>query len=282
VTSARTSSAQRRHTSPGEEESAVREALAVAVEAAHQASDYLMEHFGPPRKVERKESHHSVVSEQDRGSEALIIDRLMKDFPDHSFISEEAGRKGGDEDYLWVIDPLDGSSYYARGLPTFSTSLALLHRGEVILAVVSCPALGEFFSASKGKGAYLDGERIETSTIDRLDDSILSFGHRVLRLDDDGARTRDLLKSVRSVRAGGSCAQELCYVACGRIEGVISRDQRIWDYAAGKLILEEAGGILTSLGGAEPELETLGTGRLSLVASNGPLHRAILEKLKAE
>ncbi|KPJ53363.1 hypothetical protein AMJ39_05005 [candidate division TA06 bacterium DG_24] len=259
-----------------------RKALEIAVEAAREASHYLMDHFGPSREVERKESHHSVVSEQDRESESLIIERLRREFPDHSFISEEAGRDAISGDYLWVIDPLDGSSYYARGLDTFSISVALLHRWGPVLGIVSCPATGEFFSACKGEGAYVNGTRIQASTVDRLNDSIVSFGHRMLRLDDDGSATRELLRSVRSIRAGGSCAQELCYVACGRIEGVVSRDQSIWDYAAGKLILEEAGGTLTDFHGSSPQLESLRTRDLSLVASNRILQSAILEKLSHE
>jgi myo-inositol-1(or 4)-monophosphatase len=258
------------------------EALKVAVDAVREASEYLMSHFGSSRDVERKESHHSVVSEQDKQSEALLISRLKREFPDHSFIAEETGEESMSEDYVWIIDPLDGSSYYARGLKSFSVSLALLVKWEVKLGVVACPANQEFFCAWKGDGAYLNGVRVQTSKVQRLDDSILSFGHRMLRLDGYDSQMKKLLKSVRSVRAGGSLAQELCQVACGRIEAVINRDQSIWDYAAGKLILEEAGGALTDFHGGQPQLDNLRRRDLSLVASNGSLHARVVEILSQQ
>jgi len=255
----------------------VEEFLDVAKEAVRRASEYLLTHFGASENVERKESHYSIVSQQDRDSENLIISTIKKRFPHHSIISEESATREVLSDYVWVIDPLDGSSYYAKGLPSFSISLALLIEWEVILGIVICPANREFFHAVKSHGAYLNDNRIQTSKTVRFQDSIFSFGHKILRLDNLRAQTKTLLESVRSIRGGGSCSQELCNVACGRTEALIKVDQSIWDYAAGKLILEEAGGTFSDFRGNRPAFNSLRERDFCLIASNGILQEEILK-----
>ena len=253
------------------------EPIDIAIEAAKRASEYLIAHFGTSKNVWRKESHHSIVSRQDKESEDLIISTIKKKFPYHSIISEESDTEAVLSDYVWVIDPLDGSSYYARGLSSFSVSLALLYRWEIILGVISCPANKELFHALKGRGAYLNGNNIQTSKIEHFHDSIFSFGHKILRLDNFRSQTRILLLSVRSIRGGGSCAQELCNVACGRTEALIKLDQSIWDYAAGKLIVEEAGGTFSDFYGNIPTFSSLRERDFCFLASNSLLHEKVLK-----
>lgn len=257
----------------------IEEFLDIAKEAVRKASEYLLMHFGASENIERKESHYSIISQQDKDSEDLIISTIEKRFPHHSIISEERATKEMLSDYVWVIDPLDGSSYYAKGLPSFSISLALLYKWEVILGIVSCPANKELFYALKSRGAYLNGNRIQTSNIEDFHDSIFCFGHKILRLDNFRSQTKTLLESVRSIRGGGSCAEELCNVACGRIEALIKMDQSIWDYAAGKLILEEAGGIFRDFHGNKPAFNSLRERDFCLIASNAILQEKILKIL---
>ncbi|MBN2181791.1 MAG: inositol monophosphatase [Sedimentisphaerales bacterium] len=194
-------------------------------------------------------------------------------------MSEEHGQIIRNDELTWVIDPLDGSSYYVRGLQSFRISVALLHQWQPVLGIVSCPLNAEFFTALHAGGSYLNGKPITVSSHRKLQDCIFSFSHRFL-MDTEYRRPRDeLVASCRSIRGGGSCAQELCYIACGRIDSLIAPAQKIWDFAAGILIVEEAGGQLTNFAGESPDYFAISQKDFSLVASNGHIHRQILESL---
>ena len=248
--------------------------IAVAQLAAQKAGDYLRENFGKTICSATKESQHSVVTAHDLESERIIIELLQLYFPSHSILSEEMGLKDRKTSYLWVIDPLDGSSYYARGIPTYSVSISLLKNMEIICGVVYCPANNEMFYAEKGGGAFLNKSSISVSPINKLNESIFSAGHRYLRLEIYETEMRKLLKAVRSIRAGGSCAQELCNVAVGRIDALLTVNQSFWDYAAGALILEEAGGTITDIVGVKLNIDKYMLKKFDLLATNTILHTA--------
>lgn len=250
--------------------------LKVAIESVDIASDYLLENLGKDPKSKTKESHHSVVSAHDLVSEKLIIKHIKKSFPDHEIISEEQGSNSILSEYIWILDPLDGTSYYLREIPSFSISLAILHNWQLLIGVVKCPTTNERFVAVRNKGASLNSKPIEVSRVATLDNAVLSFGHKYLRINRPDLTQPKILKSVQSIRAGGSCAMELCYIACGRLDGVIQLDQSIWDYAAAMLILQEAGGELTNFDGNFPEFENLREKDFSFVASNKLLHKLIV------
>ncbi|MDP2982120.1 MAG: inositol monophosphatase [Candidatus Latescibacter sp.] len=253
--------------------------LSYGQEAVGLASQHLLAHWGDCRQVEKKESHHSVVTKEDIQSEEIIVEFLEKVVPGHSLISEERGRTLRDSEFVWVFDPLDGSSYYIRGLQSFSVSLALLCEWQPVLGIVACPANGEVFTAVRGGGSFLNAKQISTSSVCELRDCILSFSHRFLRAPEYLKPRTELVPSCRSIRGGGSCAQELCYIACGRIDGFIAPAQSLWDFAAGSLILTEAGGHFSGFAGESPEYLRMSQKDFAIVGSNGTVHRIILAEL---
>jgi len=245
--------------------------LHFAIATAKAAGNYLMENFGKTHKQTEKESLHSIVTAHDISVEKIIIEKIKMAYPSHGILSEECGALDGDSEYRWVIDPLDGSSYFARGLPSFSVAIALLYKNEVILGVIENPVYQETFYATKGGGAFLNQTAIKVSTTSNLSSAIVNFGHRYLRLPDYQPQSGELLKAVRSIRAGGSCAQELCQIASGRTDGLITVNQAPWDFLAGKLILEEAGGKLTRLDGTEILVPDTLIKPTDIVGTNGVL-----------
>lgn len=245
--------------------------LQFAISTAQAAGHYLMENFGDMHAQTEKESLHSIVTAHDLAVEKLIIDRIKAAYPSHGILSEESGAFDTDSEYLWVIDPLDGSSYFARGLPNFSVAIALVYKNEIILGVVENPLYQETFYATKRGGAFRNQNSIKVSTSSTLSSAIFNFGHRYLRLPEYQPHSGELLKAVRSIRGGGSCAQELCQIACGRIDGLITVNQAPWDFLAGKLILEEAGGKLVKLNGSEISIEESLKKTTDIVATNGVL-----------
>ena len=254
--------------------------LSTAKEAALLAGHYLKKNFGDQIQTVDKESHHSIVTQHDIEAERLIIDLLKNKFPSHGILSEEIGLMRGDADYIWVIDPLDGSSYYSRGIETFSVSVALMYRYEVIAGAIYLPVQGELFFAEKDKGAFLNEKKINVSATADLRESIGNFGHRYLRLEEYDKGMRNLLKSIRSVRGGGSCAMEMSYLACGRIDIVLTVNQSFWDYAAGSLIVSEAGGEVTDIKGNHVDPQKYLMSKYDLMTSNGHVHKNILKLIK--
>lgn len=199
--------------------------------------------------IETKSSVHDVVTKVDKLSESMLIERIGKHFPDHSVLGEESGEHDAHSDYLWIIDPLDGTNNYSQGLPVFTISIGLQYRGETVLGVVYAPYLGELFSAIRGKGAFLDGKWIHVSGKTELDQSVLATGfpydkgiHPVNNIDN----LSRILPYLRGIRRMGSAAYDLCCVAAGFFDGYWELGLKPWDVCAGMLIVEEAGGIIQS------------------------------------
>jgi myo-inositol-1(or 4)-monophosphatase len=256
----------------------LQELMACAQQAILSASEYLLDRWGKTANI-RKKSLHKIVIEEDLHSEEMIISSLEKALPEHSFISEECGGMMRNRDFVWVIDPLDGTSYYARGLKAFSISITFLYKWQPVLGLVTCPADSETFTAMRSSGALLNGEKIVSSSISQFGDSIVSYSHRFLREPQYLASRSIMIPGCRSIRGGGACAQELCYVACGRIDGFIAPVQKIWDFAAGGLILEEAGGRLTDFFNGNPNYAALLNDDFHVAASNNRIHDQILGQL---
>jgi len=189
-------------------------------------------------------------------------------------LAEEGGALPGEEDARWIVDPLDGTTNYAHGLPVFAVSIALEKAGEVVLGVVHDPMREETFVAERGEGANLNGEPISVSETDELVRALVVTGFPYDR--DEVPATVDLFGHfsmlVQGMRRLGSAALDLCYVAAGRLDAYYERGIHAWDVAAGNLILEEAGGTITNYRGGPFETE-----EADLVASNGPLHPALVE-----
>lgn len=251
--------------------------LEVAVDAARRAGGLLLERFGARRQVDYKGSPSNLVTEMDRQAEALIVERLRRRFPDHAILAEEGGTHAGSVTHRWIVDPLDGTTNYAHGMPFFAVSIALEIEGQVALGVVYDPNRAECFTARRGQGAFLNGSPLRVSETPTLDESLLSTGYpyeiRKVR-DNNLAEHAALMVRCRSIREMGSAAINLALVAAGRLDAFWELKLGPWDVAAGCLMVEEAGGRVTTPDGGPVDL-----GAPSVVASNGRIHGEILAAL---
>jgi myo-inositol-1(or 4)-monophosphatase len=251
--------------------------LSIAVDAARGAGRLLRDELGGARRISHKRSVIDLVTEMDQRSERFIVERLLGAFPDHGVLAEEGGATRGRSEYRWVIDPLDGTTNYAHGLPIFAVSVALEHAGVVELGVAYDPTRDECFVAERGRGAALGGEPIRVSTTPSLDGALLVTGFPYdIRTTEETNLPEYAALSVRAqaVRRLGSAVLDLCYVACGRFDGFWELALGPWDMAAGGLIVQEAGGRVTNVRGGPWRLDGPG-----ILASNGLLHDAILSGL---
>lgn len=242
--------------------------LRVAVEAARAAGRVLREMRGRALNA-REKSDRTLVTDADAAAEAEILRRLREAFPDDAILSEEEGDTGPRSDRLWIVDPLDGTTNYSRELPFFATSIALWIAGEPVVGVVYLPVLDELFAAVRGGGATLNGQAIAVSEEASVARAMLNcyFDRRNLLEDGLAIFDRVARHCEGRVKVIGSTASLLCYVACGRLEGSIRNTTKIFDFAAGALVLEEAGGGLTDFNG-----NPLRESGQSLLATNGRIH----------
>jgi myo-inositol-1(or 4)-monophosphatase len=247
--------------------------LKAALGAAQEAGEVLSDGFGLRRQV-RYKGEVDLVTEMDERAEGIIREALLRAYPSYGMLAEEGGALAGEEDARWIVDPLDGTTNYAHGLPIFCVSIALEKAGEVVLGVVHDPIRVETFVAERGQGARLNDEPVSVSETDELVRALVVTGFPYDR--DEVPAALDLFGRFAMLTQGmrrlGSAALDLCYVAAGRLDAYYEQGIHAWDVAAGNLILEEAGGRITDYRGNPFELETG-----ELVASNGPLHPALVE-----
>lgn len=247
-----------------------------ALIASRHAGALLLQHRGRLQNVQRK-GRVDLVSEADHASEELLTTQFLAAFPDDGILGEEGGVHGGHGPFRWIIDPLDGTTNYVHGLPIFAISIALEHRGMTAAGVVHIPALGETFHATRGAGARCNGRPVEVSTTGQLVDAVLSTGLPYERVSMAARLVADWswgIHALQGLRRTGAAAVDLCWTACGRLDGYWERDIGPWDFTAGALIIEEAGGRVTRPDGSRLRCEAG-----PVVASNGHLHEAILAGL---
>ena len=253
--------------------------LNVAIETALEAGNYLKMNVGKIRNIERKGGQETnLVTEIDKKSEQLIISKIKQHFPQHDFLCEESGAAEVKSEYRWIIDPLDGTVNYTHALPIYSVSIGLEFKGEIILGVVYDPSLDELFTAEKGKGAWLNKNRIEVSKTTKLIESLLvtGFAYDVNeRPEPSVSHFRNFLAEAQAIRRLGSAALDLCYVAAGRFDGFWEGVIRPWDMAAGVLIVTEAGGKWTDFRGVPSNVY-----KEEMLATNGLIHEQMVEVLK--
>ena len=249
------------------------EFLEAAVKIGHEAGRLLAEFYRMRVGFELK-GDFDLVTEADRASERLVVERLKANFPDHSIVAEEGGGREGSSEYRWFVDPLDGTTNFAHGYPAFNVTLALAKGEEMIAGVVYDPLRDEMFSAEKGSGAYLNDQRVKVSRAAKLADSLVSTGfpNRKRGQNPNIHFYHQLAMSTHGVRRGGSAALDLAYVACGRLDGFWEFGLNPWDWAAGSLLVTESGGKVTDMRGAPHTLKSA-----HLLTDNGLIHEEILE-----
>ena len=247
--------------------------LEAALEAARRAGGVLRDGFGTRHRIEYK-GEVDLVTETDGLAEEAIREVLLGAFPSYGVLGEEGGETSGEDDARWIVDPIDGTTNFAHGFPTFAVSIALEKAAEVVLGVVYDPINEETFVAERGRGARLNDEGISVSDTDELVRALVVTGFPYER--DEVPAAVDLFgrfaTRAQGMRRLGSAALDLCYVAAGRLDAYYERGIHAWDVAAAGLILEEAGGRVTDYRGRPFEMEGP-----EMVASNGPLHPALVE-----
>ena len=236
--------------------------LDVAVKAAKEAGALVKQGFlgdkVPEGAFKEENDTLQVVTEFDVAAEKLILDQLRQAFPDHAFFSEEVGDDQGDSDYRWIIDPIDGTSNYARQIPFFCVSIGLTYKNEPVLGVVYQPITDELFTAEKGKGAFLNGKKISVSNISDISKAFVTVDRGKTQHEKERlvAVVAELNKHVRSMRMPGSGALQTCYVACGRFDAGIFNGLSFYDVAAAALIAQEAGAQITDFSTQPWKLKT--------------------------
>jgi myo-inositol-1(or 4)-monophosphatase len=252
--------------------------LNIAVRAARAAGDIIIRHVDRIDELTvSKKQRNDFVTEVDRMAESEVIRILRRSFPRHGILAEESGRQDGD-DNLWIIDPLDGTTNFLHGFPQFAVSIALMHKSRLEQAVVYDPMRQELFLATRGSGATLNGRRIRVSRRKGLDGALLGTGFPFKASQDFDtylAVFRQFMQSTAGIRRPGSASLDLAYVAAGRLDGMWETDLKIWDIAAGALLIREAGGIVGDLAGGDSYLDSG-----NLLAANPRVFHAMLETLK--
>lgn len=253
--------------------------LDIATEAALAAGAVLQQFWGKVESIEEKGRSGDLVTNADRAAEKEILAVLQRHFPDHPILAEESGQIAGNQaDYLWAIDPLDGTTNYAHQYPFYAVSIGLLYQGKPIVGVVFAPFLNELYRAATGLGATCNRQPIRVSDTSVLTSSLLVTGFaydRRERDDNNYAEFCRLTHLTQGVRRGGSAAVDLAFVACGRLDGYWERGLSPWDLAAGIVLVEEAGGRVTAYDDSPFQIDS---GRI--LATNGSLHTALGDVLQ--
>lgn len=258
--------------------------LTIALRAARSAGEFIF------RATERLDSlspqqkqANDYVSEVDKQAEEIIISTLQKSYPNHGFLGEESGLiKGKDDgvDYLWIIDPLDGTTNFLRGVPHYAVSIACQYKGRLEHAVVLDPVRQEEFTASRGRGAAVNGKRIRVSVRKGLEGALLGTGfpfkqNQMNHLDNYLGMFRDLIGVTAGIRRAGAASLDLAYVAAGRYDAFWESGLSSWDMAAGVLLIQEAGGLVSDFSGGHDSLENG-----QVVAGNPKCFKAVLQTIQ--
>ncbi len=250
----------------------------IAVSAARLAGNFMMRNLDhvDQLKIERK-GRSDFVTQIDRGAESEIVKTIRKAYPQHAVLGEEGGRSdiaGQDNEVLWIIDPLDGTTNYLHGLPHFSVSIGIQVRGVLQHGVIYAPCTQDLYCASRGAGATLNNRRLRVSNTKELDSALIGTGVPINanHLDAYLPMLRYIAETTAGIRRAGSAALDLAYVAAGRLDGFWELGLKPWDIAAGLLMVQEAGGMTSELyGGAD----VLATGHV--LAANHKLHPQLAE-----
>ncbi len=247
--------------------------LDAALKAAKESEKIIMDYFSDKMRVKIKKDL-TPVTQADIGAEKAIIETIRKAFPDHAFLGEESGASKTQNDFVWIIDPIDGTKNYVRCLPFFGTQIALMRNGEFIVGVSNAPAMKELMYAEKGRGTFLNGKPVSVSKVNSLKDAYFSYGGLGYFSKQQINCLFQLSTKTMSNRGFGDF-WSYHLVAKGRIDAMLETCMKIWDVAALKVIVEEAGGRMTELNGRE-----LSVSSPTCLATNGLLHNAFVQNFK--
>jgi myo-inositol-1(or 4)-monophosphatase len=253
--------------------------LNIAVRAARKAGSIINRAAlgGEGLKIKAKQAN-DFVTQVDQAAEEAIIGIVRHAYPEHGFLAEESGRTEGKADYVWIIDPLDGTTNFIHGFPQYCVSIGVQHRGSLTHAVIYDPTKNELFTASKGGGAFLNDRRIRVSKCLKLQDALVGTGFpfkELGRMDLYLKQLRNLMTNSSGVRRAGAAALDLAYVACGRLDAFWELGLSPWDMAAGALLIQEAGGLVGDLKGEADYLE-----RGEVAAATPKVFPQLLEALR--
>lgn len=247
-----------------------------AMTAAQRAGRYILQHSESSPDYTLK-SRANMVTLIDRTSEEIIVDTILKNFPDHQILAEEGLNQTGESEFKWIIDPLDGTTNFVHGFPFYAVSIGLEFEGKVILGVVNFPTYKELFYARAGQGAFLNRKQIWVSNIAKLEQSLLATGFPY-DLSGKFNLNFDLFRmfypKTQGIRRPGAAAIDLCYVACGRLDGFWEYELNPWDVAAGSIIVAEAGGRLRNINGSPFSISDR-----QILATNGLIEKEMLQLL---
>ncbi|MCW7753582.1 inositol monophosphatase [Desulfobotulus sp. H1] len=253
--------------------------LHTAVMAARVGGERLMAHFGNLNGI-RKKGRTDLVTDADTASEQAVIDHIRNRFPDHGIMAEESGMQGDNTSFLWIIDPLDGTTNFAHGLPFFAVSIGISLDGRLLAGCVFNPVMQECFTAMEGKGACKNGIPISVSQTTSIEDSLLATGFPYSldqKFDALTSRFRRCIRPARGIRRLGAASLDLCYVANGHFDGFWEEDLKPWDTAAGSIIAREAGALVTDFSGNPHHIHAA-----EILASNGRIHEPLRSLLELE
>ena len=247
--------------------------LDIAIEAVKEAEKIVMSYYGKEKTIQNK-GEFDLVTKADIESEKKIVSILQERYPEHGFIMEEQDDINENADYVWVIDPIDGTTSFSHNYPMFSISIALLKNKKPIIGVVSAPYLTELFYAEKGKGSFLNNRKINVSKTEDINKSLIATGFPYKHRKQNIVYLKRIAEKVQGMRRSGSAALDVCYVAAGRLDGYWEIGLKKVDTAAAQLILEEAGGKVTDINGNEIKDDYS-----KIVATNNIIHDNLLSIL---
>ena len=255
-------------------------------EALKAAGKILLDSFGKLQKISTKQDQSNVVTQTDLDSERAIVEIIQRDFPDHDIIAEETGFKSNNSEYLWIVDPLDGTSNFASGITWFGIIITVLKNYKPVIAGIYLPYYDLMYFAEVGKGTVRNGKKISVSNESDLKNVLVAYS---LDYSEDASKTENesriirlLVQNIRNLRATNSVV-EFCYVADGRLGGCINQTTKIWDIAAPYLLIKEAGGIVTDIRGQDIDFSVTKSNyqrNFTIVCSNPVLHGKIMNLVK--
>jgi len=253
--------------------------LNIAIRAARTAGNIIAKGFENQAELQiEAKGDNDYVTRVDKEAEQAIIHKIKQSFPEHSFVGEEGGVVAGDDDFKWIIDPLDGTTNFIKGIPHFAVSIALMHKGRLDQSVIFDPIRGELFTASRGAGAQLNGFRLRASKVKELSQTILatSFPFRnKTTLPKYLEGFNKIFMQAGDIRRSGSAALDLAYVAAGRYDGYWESGLKPWDIAAGELLVRESGGLVTDFAGGNDPMQ-----RGDIVAGSPKVVQILVKHLK--